>query len=180
MLPILEALTREGCVLINTVCCNYSLYCIRLTQPVTWASFALMLVAGGALWVYVRMAKQKKEERTPHTHSHTHGRMHTHSHTHGRMHTLTLTVAEKEKTRSLGKAALGGPFSLVDHNGDRRTEQDFNGQWMLLYFGFTFCPDICPDELQKMGEVITKLGWWKVHLCVESMCVFESLSSSCR
>ena len=68
------------------------------------------------------------------------------------------TVLEKQKTRSLGKAALGGPFSLMDHNGERKTNQDFLGQWLLLYFGFTFCPDICPDELNKMATVINKLG----------------------
>ena len=79
-------------------------------------------------------------------------RTYTHTHTH------THTVVEKQKTRSLGKAALGGPFSLTDHNGERKTNQDFLGQWLLLYFGFTFCPDICPDELHKMATVINKLG----------------------
>ena len=67
-------------------------------------------------------------------------------------------MLEKQKTRSLGKAALGGPFSLMDHNGERKTNQDFLGQWLLLYFGFTFCPDICPDELNKMATVVNKLG----------------------
>ena len=71
---------------------------------------------------------------------------------------LLRVVAEKEKTRSMGKAALGGPFSLIDHNGERKTHQDFLGQWVLLYFGFTFCPDICPDELNKMATVINNLG----------------------
>ena len=66
--------------------------------------------------------------------------------------------AEKQKTRSLGKASLGGPFSLVDHNGERKTDKDFLGQWVLLYFGFTFCPDICPDELEKMAIVVTNIG----------------------
>lgn len=67
-------------------------------------------------------------------------------------------VAEKKRTQSLGKAALGGPFKLTDHNGKERTDKDFLGQWILIYFGFTFCPDICPDELEKMATVINKLG----------------------
>ena len=50
----------------------------------------------------------------------------------------TLTVLDKQRTRSMGKAALGGPFSLIDHNGKRKTNQDFLGQWLLLYFGFMF------------------------------------------
>ena len=73
-------------------------------------------------------------------------------------HTYTHTVLEKQRTRSMGKAALGGPFSLIDHNGERKTNRDFLGQWLLLYFGFTFCPDICPDELNKMAAVINKIG----------------------
>ncbi len=60
--------------------------------------------------------------------------------------------------KSYGKAALGGSFSLVDHNGVKRTDKDFLGQWVLLYFGFTFCPDICPDELEKMAKVIDNIG----------------------
>ena len=82
---------------------------------------------------------------------------HTHTHTH-----TTYAVAEKKKTQSVGKAALGGPFSLIDHNGERKTDQDFLGQWILIYFGFTFCPDICPDELHKMATTIDSLGGGKM------------------
>ena len=60
--------------------------------------------------------------------------------------------------KSYGKAALGGPFSLTDHNGERKEHSDFFGQWVLIYFGFTFCPDICPEELEKMSEAIGMLG----------------------
>lgn len=66
--------------------------------------------------------------------------------------------AQKQRTRSLGKASLGGPFDLMDHNGEKKTDKDFLGQWLVIYFGFTFCPDICPDELQKLAKVVDTIG----------------------
>lgn len=66
--------------------------------------------------------------------------------------------ADSIKTVSAGKAAIGGPFELIDGNGSRVTDKTLLGQFALLYFGFTFCPDICPDELDKMAKVINSLG----------------------
>ncbi len=57
-----------------------------------------------------------------------------------------------------GKAAIGGPFELVDHTGRTVTEADFEGQYTLVYFGFTFCPDVCPTELQAMSVALDMLG----------------------
>jgi protein SCO1/2 len=53
---------------------------------------------------------------------------------------------------------VGGPFELTDHTGHARTERDFRGQLMLVYFGFTYCPDICPADLQAIGLALDKLG----------------------
>lgn len=56
-----------------------------------------------------------------------------------------------------GEMRIGGPFTLIDENGQAVTDQDFAGQYKLMYFGFSFCPDICPIELQKMAEVYDSL-----------------------
>jgi protein SCO1/2 len=53
---------------------------------------------------------------------------------------------------------LGGPFNLVDEKGQPVTERDFAGRWMLIYFGYTFCPDVCPTELGVMASAIDALG----------------------
>ncbi|MDP2700425.1 SCO family protein [Thalassospira sp.] len=52
---------------------------------------------------------------------------------------------------STGTASIGGSFELIDQAGQTRTEQDFAGKYMLVYFGYTFCPDVCPTELQAMS-----------------------------
>jgi len=53
---------------------------------------------------------------------------------------------------------VGGPFELIDHSGHARTERDFRGQLMLIYFGFTYCPDVCPTDLQAIGLAMDRLG----------------------
>ncbi|MGH9807928.1 MAG: SCO family protein [Terriglobia bacterium] len=59
---------------------------------------------------------------------------------------------------SSGKALIGGPFTLTDQNGKQVTDKDFRGRFMLVYFGFTFCPDVCPSALQVMAAALDKLG----------------------
>ncbi len=57
-----------------------------------------------------------------------------------------------------GVAAIGGDFQLTDHTGREVRTRDFAGRHMLVYFGYTFCPDICPTELQSMSLALDALG----------------------
>uniref|UniRef100_A0A8C4N4H9 Synthesis of cytochrome C oxidase 1 n=1 Tax=Eptatretus burgeri TaxID=7764 RepID=A0A8C4N4H9_EPTBU len=98
---------------------------MRQIGPITWRSLGVTIVIGGTLMAVMKFYKGMKEERL-----------------------------EQDRTRSIGRPALGGPFALIDHFGNPRSDKDFLGQWILLYFGFTHCPDICPEELEKMVDVV--------------------------
>jgi protein SCO1/2 len=76
-------------------------------------------------------------------------------------------LAHSQSERSAGelmdavmwaKESIGGPFALIDHAGKPRTDTEFRGKLMLVYFGFTLCPDVCPTDLMAMGQAIDKLG----------------------
>ena len=67
-------------------------------------------------------------------------------------------TATSGRTVSSGTANIGGAFSLIDDKGVTVTEADITGKPHLIYFGFTYCPDICPTALQKMGAAQTALG----------------------
>lgn len=54
--------------------------------------------------------------------------------------------------------SVGGPFRLTDHTGREVTEADYQGRYLLVFFGFTYCPDICPMELQVMAAALDVLG----------------------
>eukprot|EP00466_Bigelowiella_natans_P016124 jgi/Bigna1/57828/fgenesh1_pm.31_\ len=64
-------------------------------------------------------------------------------------------VLSETKITVTGKPAIGGPYELIDaETGETRKSSDFHGQYTLLYFGFSKCPDICPTELKKMGRAL--------------------------
>ncbi|XP_008048959.1 protein SCO1 homolog, mitochondrial [Carlito syrichta] len=96
--------------------------------PVSWKSLAFTFAVGGALLAGMKYFKKEKEEKL-----------------------------EKKRQRSIGKPLLGGPFSLTTHFGEPKTDKDYLGQWILIYFGFTHCPDICPEELEKMIQVVDEI-----------------------
>jgi len=72
--------------------------------------------------------------------------------------TRLITAGESMDAVMWGKGTIGGPFTLVDQNGRTRTEADFRGKILLVYFGFTHCPDICPTDLMAMGGALKALG----------------------
>jgi protein SCO1 len=98
-----------------------------LRGPVTFASLAVTGVIGIGVLIYYQLEKEKKMEK----------------------------VASEVVTT--GKPALGGPFVLVDQDGIPKTDASFRGNFLMLYFGFTYCPDICPSELVKVGKILDEL-----------------------
>jgi len=71
---------------------------------------------------------------------------------------LVLTSGSGPNVETSGKALIGGPFALIDQTGKAVTDRDFRGKYMLVFFGFTHCPDICPAELQVMAASLDELG----------------------
>ena len=61
-------------------------------------------------------------------------------------------AATVREGRSFGEALIGGPFTLTDQNGQRRSDADFRGRLMLVDFGFTNCPDICPIDSRRSAR----------------------------
>lgn len=60
--------------------------------------------------------------------------------------------------RGRGGEVIGGPFALSDPSGRVVTERDFQGRFMLIYFGYSFCPDVCPTTLATIVQALARLG----------------------
>ncbi|KAF5747630.1 protein SCO1 1 mitochondrial [Tripterygium wilfordii] len=101
--------------------------------PVSWLSFLLLLATGAGILYYFDKEKKRYIEGIN-----------------------NASKAVKEGP-SAGKAAIGGPFNLINHDGKNVTEKNFLGKWTVVYFGFTHCPDICPDELIKLADAVDKI-----------------------
>lgn len=96
----------------------------------------------------------------------------------------TISALMRERDKALKQAGIGGKWELIDPQGNKVSSDLFKGKWCMLYFGFTHCPgwfkscwlilkfrffhaifpnlilDICPDEMEKMTNVVKGLGWF--------------------
>lgn len=91
-------------------------------------AIVLFFLVGGALYFFFEKEKRKME-----------------------------TQKEAEANRGYGKPLIGGEFVLYDADGNEFTEKNLLGKFSIIYFGFSHCPDICPDELDKLGIWLDKL-----------------------
>jgi protein SCO1/2 len=57
-----------------------------------------------------------------------------------------------------GRGSVGGPFTLTDQAGKQRSDTDFRGKLMIVYFGYTYCPDVCPADLMAITQALDALG----------------------
>jgi len=92
--------------------------------PVSWPMLGILGVAAAASVSYYRIQRERRLEEA------------------------------MGKIVTTGKPAIGGSWSLVDLEGRLVTEQTFAGKWVLLYFGFARCPDICPSEMVKVAKIM--------------------------
>ena len=71
---------------------------------------------------------------------------------------MFLEMIEQNTAVSTGEVMIGGDWELTNQNGQTVTNKDFLGKWCIVYFGFTHCPDICPEELDKIVDITDMLG----------------------
>ena len=70
-----------------------------------------------------------------------------------------LWIYKQTKNNNLNKATLvGGSYSLTDHNGNSVTDKSFSDKFKIIYFGYTFCPDICPTGMAVISQALDLLG----------------------
>src|SRR3546814_13217855 len=77
--------------------------------------------------------------------------------------------------RGEAEVQIGGPFELTDQNGNTRTDEDFRGSYLLMYFGFTNCPDTCPTSLWTMTQALEAFGSWDAARAERVIPVFVSV-----
>jgi cytochrome oxidase Cu insertion factor (SCO1/SenC/PrrC family) len=71
---------------------------------------------------------------------------------------LALTQWPSKGPMGSGTALIGGPFTMINQKGETVTEKTFEGHYTIYFFGYTFCPDVCPTELQVLSAALKELG----------------------
>lgn len=73
---------------------------------------------------------------------------------------MRYMLGQQTASRSggVGQVTIGGPFTLVNQDGKTVTDKDFRGRYMLVYFGYTFCPDVCPTSLATIADALDMIG----------------------
>ncbi len=71
---------------------------------------------------------------------------------------LGFLIPVSKPDPEVSQSIIGGPFEMVNHLGETVTQETFKGRHMLVYFGYTFCPDVCPTELQSMTVALNDMG----------------------
>ena len=71
---------------------------------------------------------------------------------------LGFLIPVSKPDLEVSQSIIGGPFEMVNHLGETVTQESFKGRHMLVYFGYTFCPDVCPTELQSMTVALNDMG----------------------
>ncbi len=69
----------------------------------------------------------------------------------------TTQLPEQQGAGQIALTSIGGPFVLTDQDGRTRSDRDFRGRFVLLYFGYTYCPDVCPTTLQNIADALAKI-----------------------
>ncbi len=69
-----------------------------------------------------------------------------------------LLIPVTQPDAPVSQSIVGGPFEMTNHLGETVTQDTFRGRYMLVYFGYTFCPDVCPTELQTMSLALDEMG----------------------
>jgi protein SCO1/2 len=69
-----------------------------------------------------------------------------------------LAAAQMMDDLMYGNGPIGGPFTLTDQSGRKRSDSEFRGKLMIVYFGYTFCPDVCPADLMAITQALDALG----------------------
>ncbi|WP_375182575.1 SCO family protein, partial [Sphingomonas adhaesiva] len=88
---------------------------------------------------------------------------------------LAACSAQPAATPPLAGARIGGPFTLTDQNGRTVTDRDFAGKYRIMYFGYTYCPDVCPTDAAAIGKGVALLAKSDPDLAKRIVPIFVSV-----